>query len=189
MLQAKKQGVAAGDEVQRFYKSRNFLAAWSGNAENDEMGREIRAVLARAHEQGLRDENYKSSQEDLPLPAGAKAAEYEVALTDALLRYSHDVRNGRVRPADIYNDVLLPAPPFDAAAALTTALKNHSVMELSSRTLRLLIPSIASSHELWRVIVRLPMTGAGHPLPGRDADPSSRERDPRTEPARKTPSV
>ena len=151
MLLAKRQGVETGasfhtDEVLRFYESRNFLAAWSGNAQNDEIGRAVRAMLAHAPEQGLRAEDYKLSQGDVPPPPGLSAAEYEVALTDALLRYSRDVRTGRVRPADIYNDVLLPPPSFDATADLTAALNAHSAATF--------LADLAPSHPEYRQLAQ-----------------------------------
>ena len=115
------------NQLLAFYQSRNFQPAWSGDAQQD--AGEVRAVLARAHEQGLRDGDYKLSPDvSSPAPGAepAEIAQYDLALTDAVLRYSRDVRTGRVQPNAIYEDVELPAPGFDAVAALTRALANHS---------------------------------------------------------------
>jgi murein L,D-transpeptidase YcbB/YkuD len=54
-------------------------------------------------------------------------ASYDVSLTEAVIRYAHDLRVGRVRPHDIYKDVDLPAADFDASAALALALRTGSV--------------------------------------------------------------
>jgi murein L,D-transpeptidase YcbB/YkuD len=142
-----KQGGEAGapyrsEAVVRFYKSRNFQPAWSQTTDNETQGREIRAVLARAHEHGLRDEDYAPPKNDSRLEPGAKAAAYEMTLTDAVLRYAHDVKVGHVRADDIYMDVLLPAPKFDAAADLTAAVNAHSVTAFLS--------DLAPSHPEYR---------------------------------------
>jgi murein L,D-transpeptidase YcbB/YkuD len=115
------------DRVLAFYEARNFQPAWTGGAQEDEMAGEVRAALARAHEQGLNDEDYKLAQDGSSPAPGAAAAQYDIALTDALFRYSRDVRTGRVRPNDIYDDVILPAPRFGVIADLTHALGNHAI--------------------------------------------------------------
>jgi murein L,D-transpeptidase YcbB/YkuD len=110
-----------------FYEGRNFQPAWTGDAEAEEMAVQVRAVLARVDQQGLRNEDYKLLQADLRSVPGVKAAQYDLALTDAVLRYSLDVRTGRVRLNDIYEDIDLPAPGFDAVADLSKTLKDHSL--------------------------------------------------------------
>src|SRR5882672_8689200 len=66
------------NQVLAFYQSRNFQPAWSGDAQAGDMAGEVRAVLARAHEQGLSDDEYKSSRDGsvlAPASEGAEAAE------------------------------------------------------------------------------------------------------------------
>ena len=118
------------NQVLAFYQSRNFQPAWSGDAQAGDMAGEVRAVLARAHEQGLSDDEYKSSRDGsglAPGSEGAEAAGYDLALTDAVLRYARDVRTGRVQPSAIYEDAELPAARFDAVADLNQALANHGI--------------------------------------------------------------
>jgi L,D-transpeptidase YcbB len=119
----------ASDEQERvlaFYRMRNFEPAWTGGAEAEDMARRVRAVLTRADEQGLRRNDYEL-QSDLRSSPGPKAAQYDIALTGAVLRYSLDVRTGRVRPNEIYEDADLPAPGFDAVAHLSKALEDRSL--------------------------------------------------------------
>ena len=81
------------NQVLAFYQARDFQPAWSGDAQAEDMAGEVRAVLARAGEQGLRDEDYKLSQDDsgpTRVLEAAEAAAYDLALTDAVLRYSRD---------------------------------------------------------------------------------------------------
>jgi murein L,D-transpeptidase YcbB/YkuD len=115
------------DPASVFYKARNFVPVWSGGAEQEEAAAKIRAILSRAHEQGLRDEEYKVAQEESQRAPGAEAAAYDLALTRAVLAYSRDVSTGRVWPGDIYDDVILPVPGFNAATELTKALEDHAV--------------------------------------------------------------
>src|SRR6266850_2407044 len=121
-----KKSAAQPVQVLAFYEARDFRPAWSGAAEEEEAAAEVRAVLARAHEQGLRDEDYKLTRDIRPRPSGAEAAAYEISLTSAVLRYAHDLRMGRVQPKAIYDDIELPAANFDAVPALTRALNTHS---------------------------------------------------------------
>jgi murein L,D-transpeptidase YcbB/YkuD len=95
------------------------------------MAGEVRAVLRKADEQGLRAADYAATASRWEAaPAGGRdAAEYDVSLTADLLRYAHDVRVGRTRPRDIYRDIDLPKHDFDAAHALNEALQRHALSE------------------------------------------------------------
>src|SRR5882757_5354060 len=124
LLSRKSASPSQANQLLAFYQSRNFQPAWTADAQADAGA--VRAGLARAHEQGLRDDDYKLSRNASPTTA-EEVAQYDVALTDAVLRYSRDVRTGRVQPNAVYEDIELPASGFDAAAALTKALANHGI--------------------------------------------------------------
>jgi murein L,D-transpeptidase YcbB/YkuD len=115
------------DQVLRFYQARDFLPAWSGSGQADTAAGDVRSALLHAHDQGLRDEDYKLSQRNSSPAPGSEAAEYDLTVTAALLHYARDVRTGQIRPDDLFDDVLLPLPNFDAAAQLSVALKNDSL--------------------------------------------------------------
>lgn len=117
------------NQVLAFYQARNFQPAWSGDAQAEDMAGEVRAVLARAHEQGLSDDDYKllrNGSGPTPGSEATEAAQYDLALTDAVLRYARDVRTGRVEPNAIYEDIELPAVQYDAAGDLNKALANRA---------------------------------------------------------------
>ena len=116
-----KQRAGIPDPVAAFYESRKFAPAWSGDEDAEESASAARALLARAGEQGLRAEDYA-----FPNDCG-DAAKCDIALTEAVLGYAHDVRVGRIAPKSVYEDVDLPAPSFDAAAALSQAISSHAV--------------------------------------------------------------
>jgi murein L,D-transpeptidase YcbB/YkuD len=126
ILLSRKSAAADADQLLAFYESRKFQPAWTGGSLEEEMARQLRFVLARAHEQGLNDDNYHVPEKARPA-FGSEAAEYDLALTKAVLLYSRDVRTGRVRPTDIYDDVGLPPPSFDAPASLAQAVTSYSL--------------------------------------------------------------
>jgi murein L,D-transpeptidase YcbB/YkuD len=150
ILRARKtamDGVASAEQerVLAFYQMRNFQPAWTAGTEAEQMAGQARAVLARADEQGLRSQDYEL-QGDLRSAPGPKAAQYDLALTDAVLRYSLDVRTGRVRPNEVYEDVDLPTPGFDAVADLSTALNDHSLATY--------LAGLPPSHPQYRALVK-----------------------------------
>ncbi len=109
-------------DVLAFYKARDYRPAWTANAD----AQSARAVLTRAHEQGLSDKDY-ALPGDGPAAPGAKLAQRDIAFSDAVLRYARQVRAGRINPDAVYNDVSVPPPAFDAAQGLDGALKNATL--------------------------------------------------------------
>ncbi|MGZ5921296.1 MAG: L,D-transpeptidase family protein [Rhizomicrobium sp.] len=125
-----KQSPSA-DPVAAFYRAREFQPAWIGapaltdGQERQDSARAARDLLTRAGEQGLRAEDYARDED-----CGAlDSAQCDVALTQAVLRYAHDVRVGRETPDKIYSDIALSASPFDAAPALNQAMASGTVPE------------------------------------------------------------
>jgi len=105
------------------YDARDFAPIWSGDSNADDRAQIARFTLEHASEQGLNSSDYLTplAAWKEPPAGGADAAKYDIALTEAILRYAADVRFGRVRPNDVYKDVrVLPqtyeiAPDFEEA--------------------------------------------------------------------------
>jgi murein L,D-transpeptidase YcbB/YkuD len=114
------------DRLLAFYRSRDFQPAWTGSAQQESLAAEAEVVLARAHEQGLNDADYRIPMK-LPQISPSGAAAFEIRFTDALLRYARNVRTGRVWPGAVYDDVELEKSSFDPAAALSDALSRDSL--------------------------------------------------------------
>ena len=112
-----------------FYTSRQFRSAWTGGLVERGRASEVVAVLERAEDQGLRSADYLSSEVDWTSPPkrGREEAQYDIALTAAVLRYAHDVSVGRTRPNAVYKDVKLDVPSFDSVDALIRMLRNRSI--------------------------------------------------------------
>jgi L,D-transpeptidase YcbB len=128
-----------------FYESRQFRPVWT----DEKAVAEVREALRHADQHGLRNADYA-------LPAGMQrapgrdAALFDIALTDAVLRYARDVRMGRFRPVDIYPDAELPEAKYDFAAELRRALESGSV----ARFLADLAPSHPEYHRLAGALAR-----------------------------------
>jgi murein L,D-transpeptidase YcbB/YkuD len=112
----------ANPDVLAFYKARDFRPAWI----DDSKVAELRTVLGRADEQGLRNSDYAPPAAIRPGSA-VESARHDIGLTQAVLRYARDVRTGRFRPDDIYSDAGLPARVYDAPAELNRALETNSL--------------------------------------------------------------
>jgi len=125
---AKDASVPSVAQLVSLYEDRDFRPIWTGDGEGARIAGEVRATLAHADRQGLRAEDYFSPvlKTDKPPKQARRAAEYDVALTEGLLRYAHDVRSG-LPPHDVYKDVLLPSVDFNAAPALKHALRARSI--------------------------------------------------------------
>jgi murein L,D-transpeptidase YcbB/YkuD len=115
--------------VEAFYSARDYWPVWTGTKEADRAAEAARSVLSHADRQGLDPSVYISSPSlrDERAEPGKEAALVDIALTDAVLRYAHDVHSGRVRPKDVYRDVGLPPKDFDASAGLASAIKSDAV--------------------------------------------------------------
>jgi len=105
-------GDSLASPMARFYAARAFAPVWVGHPQ---LIAALTDVLAGASLQGLDERIGKS------LPAGGAAAR-DVALTRAALDYAEALAVGRVQPSQIEADWAIPAPEFDAAAGLATAL-------------------------------------------------------------------
>lgn len=112
-----------------FYAARDFKPVWSGDGDAEDRATQVLFVLRHAYEQGLSSDDYTKALaiwKDAP-EQGEDAACYDIAVTRALLRYAQDVRLGRLKPGDVYEDVSLPLQGFDAGAALADALRHDQI--------------------------------------------------------------
>jgi murein L,D-transpeptidase YcbB/YkuD len=127
--QSSQPADAPTDPIFDFYAARGFAPAWTGSAAAEDAGGAVLFSLAHADRHGLRPQEYgeASSRWDAPPAEGVEAAAYELNLTTDLLHYANDVRQGRVRPNQVYKDIVLPIRIFDFAASLNRALKDHAI--------------------------------------------------------------
>ncbi|HKO09779.1 MAG TPA: L,D-transpeptidase family protein [Alphaproteobacteria bacterium] len=117
--------------LRRFYAGRGNRPAWAGSDAARERAKLALSTLAAAEGEGLNPADYHlTALSALPPPDAAGAAARELLLTDAFLRYSHDLRLGRVAADEVFDDVHLPKASFDALRALETALQRNDLAGL-----------------------------------------------------------
>jgi murein L,D-transpeptidase YcbB/YkuD len=122
-------GISAPDfdtnGLRTFYDARQYQPAWIGSPAAQANANLVLAALEHADDEGLRSDRYRLGEIDLGRKAqGAEAAaEFEILLTDSLLRYARDLRQGQAELRDLDQDVGLPPDYFYPATDLTEALK------------------------------------------------------------------
>ncbi|MFI4988901.1 MAG: peptidoglycan-binding protein, partial [Alphaproteobacteria bacterium] len=118
--------------LRRFYGERDGQPAWAGSERATVQAKLAVLALEAADQDGLNPADYHAMALAGPVETGdtAAAAARDLILTDAFVRYAHDLRLGRVPPRRIFDDVDLPPQDFDAAAALGTALKSDGLAGL-----------------------------------------------------------
>lgn len=114
--------------LRRFYQGRDYFPAWTGTQDSLARAAILRATMARADTEGLNAGDYATAMETPGQTAPAADANEDLRLTDAILRYAHDVRLGRVPPEAMMGDEIdLPTRAFDAVAALQSAIRENSL--------------------------------------------------------------
>jgi murein L,D-transpeptidase YcbB/YkuD len=108
-----------------FYGARLYAPAWTGSQAVQANAGLALSTLEHADEDGLQPDRYHLSELDLRRRADTMpaAAEYELLLTDAMLRYARDLRQGRPGLRELDDDVGFPTEYFDAAGTLDQALR------------------------------------------------------------------
>src|SRR6185503_8160776 len=91
----------AQPDVLAFYQQRDFKPAWTGGTDDAKTIADLRTIVGKANEQGLRNADYVLPAYTNP-GLGAEAARYEIALTTTVMRYARDVHTGRFKPTDVY---------------------------------------------------------------------------------------
>ncbi len=99
-----------GAALAAFYRARDWVPAWRTDSQA------VRDVLAKAGDEGLASLplHLKAIASRIDSDRAAMAAEGDLLLTDAVLRYAAALRGQRVDPSDIEDDWFVPTPSFDA---------------------------------------------------------------------------
>jgi murein L,D-transpeptidase YcbB/YkuD len=114
--------------LRRVYERRNYQPIWSGNAAAQTIARLAVDALRNAESEGLNPQDYRFSQlSTMSATNELEKTEFELLMTDSLLRYARDLRSGRVQPTDVDQDIALPALGFDFAGALANAASSGTM--------------------------------------------------------------
>ena len=124
------EDIRLGD-VRTFYGARQFRAAWTEGGAETATAEVALSVIRRAAEEGLDPAEYHVAELRLPEPnaPAAARAQFDLLLTDGVLRYAHDLRMGRLSPGSVDSDIGLPVSAFDAVGGLGAALSSGTLAE------------------------------------------------------------
>lgn len=125
--------------ARRFYEQRNYDLAW---VEGNDLTRSAEAFIegiCRAADEGLAPSAYQPArlQEaleavlDVRRPESAAMVELDLLLTNVFMRYSYDMVNGRLDPADTRAEVHMQPPPVALDSVLAVALAATSFERLN----------------------------------------------------------
>jgi murein L,D-transpeptidase YcbB/YkuD len=109
--------------LRQFYANRGYRPAWTSK---DNSARAIQALI-HSDEEGLSPTNYKGDEIRAPSGDDANAlAHFDLLLTNSVLRYTHDARQGQISAEQAYADAALPKQRYDAVGDLNAALNNDT---------------------------------------------------------------
>ncbi len=123
-----------------FYQARDFQPVWVSDPQTDL----ALAALEQASANGLNPQRYHSAAllVHRQLATADDAAQYDIVLTDGLLRYARDMYLGRLDPVNVDRMVGIERAPFDPVASLAAAL--------SGGTLKAWLASLPPPHAEYR---------------------------------------
>lgn len=114
--------------IRRVYERQDYQPIWTGSVSAQADARLALDALRNAESEGLKAEDYRLSQlSTMSVRTEPEKTEFEMLMTDSLLRYARDVRSGRLRPTDVDEDIDLPALGFDFADALASAVSRGAM--------------------------------------------------------------
>lgn len=115
-----EKDAAIDPQLFRFYAKRAFAPLWWNENGVTADAQQTKQVLATAADHGLPAQRYASTA----APAGrtdAEKATFDLSLTRAALTYARDMRDGMLRPRNVFSDVSLGEKPGDITPDFTTA--------------------------------------------------------------------
>ncbi|WP_231890812.1 L,D-transpeptidase family protein [Methylomonas koyamae] len=123
------------DYVVQIYQASNFQPIWLNANRSEKNLTDLFGILNNAPGNALIPAAYDVERLKqwvaAPLPDNATAASYDVALTVSLVRFLHDLRQGRVDPRDVEYPVhIAPKPALDIAGLLKQHLEAQTLGEL-----------------------------------------------------------
>jgi murein L,D-transpeptidase YcbB/YkuD len=154
-----EKGVLDWSTLRKFYSARGNQPAWQSQ---DDVQAAL-DIIEHADREGLTPEDYLAA--DIAPPATSdpvSQAHFDLLLTNSLLRYAHDVCEGRVSPQELFQDAALPAPHYDSIAELNSALANGTLRDF----LGSLPPPADEYRSLRDLLARYRQIAAGGGWPG-----------------------
>ncbi|HLG88198.1 MAG TPA: L,D-transpeptidase family protein [Alphaproteobacteria bacterium] len=133
--------------IGRFYVARDNRCAW-----NLQSATTLKAVLARASEQGLDPDRYHADA--IRARDTQDATSRDLTATAMALRYAYDMTMGRIDLTSVDDDTAIPVPSIDPAASLADAMEHGTLdnwlarLEPSDPAYRKLVTALAFYREV-----------------------------------------
>lgn len=108
----------SGTQLAAFYEARGFVPVWITQGAPDAKALSVIRYLASVDKEGLEPSDYSVPRVATGTPPSA-LARYELALSSAILKFSHDVRHGRVPRDWLGRNVDYDLDPADQGSVLT----------------------------------------------------------------------
>jgi L,D-transpeptidase YcbB len=120
--------------LRTYYKARGYSPAWCRKDDHGYSVDLLLGFLKTSYQEGLNPDDYKITPDvtDCSLLSSEQKAEFDVALTNAFLKYSKDVHSGRVDPEHADEEWHIKKEKFDPIATLDAAFKNNNLQETLS---------------------------------------------------------
>lgn len=134
-----------------FYETRGYSAVWvDSNGRPNSAAQALRAALKEAHLQGLNPAEYWDSTMEGMMTAQNIASAwitFELAATEALIRYVSHLSNGRFEPKELDDDIKFTQRKFTKFAQLNAAV--------SSGDIKNNLNSFAPKHDMYKRLLSL----------------------------------
>ncbi|MCH2548235.1 MAG: hypothetical protein MK052_11595, partial [Alphaproteobacteria bacterium] len=127
----KPAGHKHGNDMQRFYKERNYQPVWM--QEDGDWARSPKDVIEAINssdKEGLKPENYPLASviDQAPSKANVQAvAQYELRVTDQVMDFVKAVRYGQVMPSKVFPKFFTPDDSRDLAYPLQQIIESSSI--------------------------------------------------------------
>src|SRR6185312_3268017 len=157
------EGRLAGQPIQvsLLYQARGYRPLWFVQTGFTADGRQALALLASVDKDGLSPARYAAPQPPDARAPDAGKADFDIALTNVLLRYASDMRWGAFRPEQLFDDAEMERDVDDMGAGLSRAADSGN----ASTWLRSLTPPLREYVQLRDALARYRAIAAGGDWP------------------------
>lgn len=120
--------------LRNFYEARDYKPIWLEKRRLNPRAASALALYRIADREGLSPSDYLDGlpAADAALANAAESAHVELLMSDTLLRYLNDLRNGRAVPSELDPDLFVANPAIDRRAALEAAATTSDLRAIAA---------------------------------------------------------
>ncbi len=124
--------------LKSFYETRGYSAAWvDSSGSPNSAAKSLRTALKNAFKQGLNPEDYWDETMETMYTAGniqSAWITFELAASEAVIRYASHLSNGRFEPKDIDNDIKFTQRKFTKYSVLNSVIGSGNIEDSLNKT-------------------------------------------------------